>query len=110
MGLGLGLGLGLGFRLLAYGRIRQGKQDTALSGRYGRIGKDTAGYGRIRQNTAGYGRIRQDTAGYARIRQDTAGYAYYRNTVVLRKPHFKIVWVFWALILDPEPVSLMLFN
>ena len=31
--------------------------------------------------------IRQDTAGYGRIRQDTAGYAYYRNTVVLGKPH-----------------------
>ena len=38
-------------------------------------------------DTAGYGRIRQDTTGYGRIRQDTAGYAYYRNTVVLGKPH-----------------------
>ena len=46
------------------------------------------GYGRIRQDTAGYGRIRQDTARYGRIRQDTAGYAYYRNTVVLGKPHW----------------------
>ena len=46
-----------------------------------------AGYGRIRQSTAGYSRIRQDAVGYNRIRQDTAGYAYYRNTVVLGKPH-----------------------
>ena len=58
----------MGFPLLAYGRIRQGKQDTAVSGRYGGIRQDTAGYGRIRQDTAGYGRIRQDTAGYGRIR------------------------------------------
>ena len=77
---------------MAYGRIRQGKQDTAVYGRYGSIRQDTAGYGRIRQDTAGYGRIRRETAGYGRIRQNTEGYSRIRllqEYSRIRETHFE---------------------